>query len=119
MGLLWFIGNQSQDFDSALHELGYAEGRNVVVYLRSAEGHADRLEELARELVGLGVAVIVARGPAPLAAARRVTHSIPIVAIGGSDPVAEGWAQSLAQPGGNVTGSRSHISNSASSSWSC
>lgn len=104
IGLLWFVGNRSEDFDAALRELGYAEGRNVVVDLRSAQGRADRLEELARELVGLGAAVIVAGGPAPLAAARRVTQSVPIVAVGGSDPVAEGWARSLAQPGGNVTG---------------
>jgi putative tryptophan/tyrosine transport system substrate-binding protein len=52
----------------------------------------------------LDVAVIVAGGPAPLAAARRATATIPIVAVSGADPVAEGWAQSLARPGGNVTG---------------
>jgi putative ABC transport system substrate-binding protein len=86
-----------------LKDLGYVEGQNILIDRRYADGRADRLEALAAELVTLNPAVIVARGPGPREAARRATRSIPIVAVG-SDPVREGWAQSLAHPGGNVTG---------------
>jgi putative tryptophan/tyrosine transport system substrate-binding protein len=86
-----------------LRDLGYVEGQNIFIERRYADGRADRLEVLAAELVRLNPAVIVARGPGPRDAARRATRSIPIVAVG-SDPVREGWAQSLAHPGGNVTG---------------
>jgi putative ABC transport system substrate-binding protein len=88
----------------ALHETGYIEGRNLQIESRYAEGRHERLQGLAVELVALNLALIVAPGPAPLAAARSATRSLPIVTISGSDPVREGWAQSLARPGGNVTG---------------
>jgi putative ABC transport system substrate-binding protein len=87
-----------------LRELGYVEGRNVAFEYRYAEGRPDRLAAHAAELVQLKVELIVAAGPAPLFAAGRVTSTIPIVALGGSDPVREGWAASLSRPGGNVTG---------------
>ena len=94
----------SAGFRQGLRELGYAEGRNLVLEYRYADGRSDRLATLAAELVLLKVDVILAGGPATLQAARKATSSIPIVALGGSDPVGEGWAQSLARPGGNVTG---------------
>jgi putative ABC transport system substrate-binding protein len=88
-----------------LRELGYIEGKNVVFERRWAGGSNERLAELATELVRLPVDVIVAQGPGGLHAAARATKTIPIVMVAGSgDPIAEGWAVSLARPGGNVTG---------------
>jgi len=87
-----------------MRELGYVDGRNVGYEWRYAEGRPERLDALAAELVAAGVDVIVAGGPGPLAAARHATTKIPIVAVSGSDPVREGWATTLARPGGNVTG---------------
>jgi len=86
-----------------LRDLGHAEGRDISVERRYAAGSAELLERYADELAR-SVDVIVTGGPAPLLATRRATTSIPIVTISGSDPVREGWAQSLARPGGNVTG---------------
>lgn len=93
-----------EGFLRALQEQGWIAGQNLVIQARYADGRPERLAVLTAELVALDVAVIVAGGPAPLAAARRGAAAIPIVAISGSDPVREGWAQSLARPGGNVTG---------------
>ena len=87
-----------------LQELGYIKGRNVIIERRYADGLPDRLAAQAAELVRLKVDVILAGGPAPREAARMATSSIPIVTISGSDPVREGWAESLANPGGNITG---------------
>ncbi len=94
----------SAGFRRGLRELGYVEDRNLVLEYRYADGRSDRLATLAIELVQLKVDVILAGGPATLQVARKATSTIPIVALGGSDPVGEGWAQSLARPGGNVTG---------------
>ena len=91
-------------FEKGLRELGYVPGRNVVIEQRYAEGRPDRLPALAAELVGEKVDVIVTGGPGPLKAMRAATTTIPIVTVSGSDPVAEGWAATLARPGGNVTG---------------
>jgi putative tryptophan/tyrosine transport system substrate-binding protein len=87
-----------------LHELGYVEGQNIFIERRYADGRPDRLAAMAEELVRLQVDVILAGGQPPREAARKATHTIPIVTLSGSDPVREGWAQSLARPGGNVTG---------------
>jgi putative ABC transport system substrate-binding protein len=87
-----------------LRELGYVEGRSVVFERRYADGRPDRLPALAAELVRLKVDLILAGGPATREAASQATRIIPIVAVSGSDPVREGWAESLARPGGNVTG---------------
>jgi putative ABC transport system substrate-binding protein len=89
---------------AALRELGYAEGRNLIVEWRYAEGKLDRLPALARELVQLRVDVIVPVGSAAIRAARDATTTIPIVMYGGFDPVAAGFVTSLARPGGNITG---------------
>jgi ABC-type uncharacterized transport system substrate-binding protein len=89
-------------FRSALRDLGYVEGRNMTIVIRYGEGTAERMAPLARELVALNPDVIVAG--AYLAAARNVTRTIPIVALTPEDPVEAGLAQTLARPGGNVTG---------------
>jgi putative tryptophan/tyrosine transport system substrate-binding protein len=90
----------------ALRELGYVEGLNTVIEYRYAEGKLDRLPELAAELVGLKVDIIVAAGTDRVVrAAKNATKTIPIVMTSpGSDPVEAGLVGSLARPGGNVTG---------------
>ncbi|MDZ7588240.1 MAG: ABC transporter substrate-binding protein [Parasphingorhabdus sp.] len=90
--------------EEGLREAGLIDGRNVAIEWRYAHGRPERLPMLAAELVHSPVALIVALGPAPVHAARAATSTIPIVAIGSADPVAFGWAQSLARPGGNLTG---------------
>src|SRR6266850_834861 len=90
----------------ALRERGYIDGQNIAIEFRYAEGKVDQFSELAAELVGLKVDVIVVAGGAPLTrAAKNATKTIPIVMTGrGSDPVEAGLVDSLARPGGNVTG---------------
>ena len=88
----------------ALRDLGYVEGQNLIVESRYAEGKLDRLPGLARELVQLRVDVIVAVAASATRAARDATTTIPIIMFGNLDPVAAGFAASLARPGGNLTG---------------
>jgi putative ABC transport system substrate-binding protein len=90
----------------ALRELGYIEKQNIAIEYRYAEGKLDRAPELAAELVRLKVDVILVQGGAPwIQATKNATKTIPIVMMsGGSDPVEEGLVESLARPGGNVTG---------------
>ena len=90
----------------ALRELGYIEGQNIAIEYRYAEGKLDRLPELAAELVRLKVDIIVvAGGDRLIRAAKNATKTIPIVMVGaGVDPVEAGLVESLARPGGNVTG---------------
>ena len=90
----------------ALRERGYIEGQNIAIEYRYAEGKADRLAELAAELVRLKVDIIVVAGGDPLIqAVKNATKTIPIVMSGsGGDPVEAGHVESLARPGGNVTG---------------
>jgi putative tryptophan/tyrosine transport system substrate-binding protein len=76
-------------FLQSLRDLGYVEGRDVIIEWRDAEGYNDRLPALAADLVRLGVDVIVASGPEARNAAIKATATIPIVAMGASDPVAE------------------------------
>src|SRR6266545_5591979 len=87
-----------------LRELGYVEGKNIVIELRSAEGKLDRVPALAAELVRLEVAVIVTGGATDTRAAKEATNTIPIVMAQDSDPVGSGFVASLARPGGNITG---------------
>ncbi|MGH9426005.1 MAG: ABC transporter substrate-binding protein [Terriglobia bacterium] len=91
-------------FRQGLRELGYVEGKNIVIEWRSAEGNFDRLPALAAELVRLKVDIIVTTGAAPNRAAKEATATIPIVMAQSGDPVAEGLVASLARPGGNITG---------------
>jgi len=89
----------------ALRELGYIEGQNIAFEYRYADGKRDRFPELVAELVRLKADVIVvAGGNTPVRAARNATKTIPIVMTSGSDPVQAGLVESLAHPGGNVTG---------------
>jgi putative tryptophan/tyrosine transport system substrate-binding protein len=92
-------------FRQGLRDLGYVEGRNIVIEYRDAEGKPERLPALAAELVALKVDVIVAAASNHLAlAAKQATRTLPIVFAAASDPVASGLVTSLARPGGNVTG---------------
>ena len=97
---------RSEPFWLALRELGYIEGQNIAFEYRYADGKQDRLPELAAELVRLKVDIIVLPGGnAPTRAAKNATKTIPIVMMGiSSDPVESGLVESLARPGGNVTG---------------
>jgi len=90
----------------ALRERGYIEGQNIAIEYRYTEGNCDRYPELLAELVHLKVDIIVAAGGSPgTRAAKNATKTIPIVMVGsGADPVEEGLVESLARPGGNVTG---------------
>jgi len=90
-------------FRRRLRELGYVEGKNIVIEYRYAEGKLERLPDLAAELVRLKVDVIVTVGSAILAA-KKASATIPIVFGNAADPVGEGLVSSLAQPGGNITG---------------
>jgi len=92
-------------FLQGLRDLGYVEGRNVVIEYRDAEGKPERLSALAAELVALKVDVIVAAaGTLGALAAKQATRTLPIVFIAVGDPVTSGLVTSLARPGGNVTG---------------
>ena len=91
-------------FRQGLRELGYLEGKNIVIQWRSAEGKLDRLKEFAAELVGLKVDVIVAGGSTVTRAAKEATSTIPIVMAQDADPIGNGFVASLARPGGNITG---------------
>jgi putative tryptophan/tyrosine transport system substrate-binding protein len=96
---------RSELFRAALRELGYIEGQNIAVEYRYAEGKADRFFALAAELVRLRVDSILVGGDRSIRAARNATKTIPIIMTGsGLDPVKEGHVESLARPGGNVTG---------------
>jgi putative ABC transport system substrate-binding protein len=88
----------------ALHELGWVEGRNLIIEYRSAGGKFDQLPQLAAEFVGLKMDVIVAAATVPALAAKRATQTIPIVFTHVSDPVGSGLVSSLARPGANITG---------------
>jgi putative ABC transport system substrate-binding protein len=92
------------EFPRRLRELGYVEGKNLVIEWRYADGHYDRLPALAAELVRLKVDVIVAGGPPPIIAAQKATSTIPIVFVSSIDPVEAGYVKSLARPGRNITG---------------
>ncbi len=98
--------DRKQEIRRALQVLGYVEGRNISMEYRSAEGKLDRLPGLAAELVNLKVDVIlVAGGYRPILEAKNATQTIPIVMVGGgTDPVEAGLIESLARPGGNITG---------------
>jgi len=91
-------------FRHGLRELGYVEGKNILVEYRYAEGNAKRERDLAAELVRLKVEAIVTTGPTVTRTAKETTAAIPIVFAQDGDPVASGFVTSLAHPGGNITG---------------
>jgi ABC-type uncharacterized transport system substrate-binding protein len=97
--------NRIEAIRLALRDLGYIEGQNIAIEYRYAEGKQDRFPELAAELARLRVDIIVVGGDALARAAKNATKTIPIVMMGsGSDPVEIGLIESLARPGGNITG---------------
>ena len=98
------VAARTEAFRQGLRELGYVEGKNIVIEWRYAEGKADRLPGLAAELVGLKVDIIVTTGPIVTRAAKEATSTIPIVMTNEGDPVGTGFVASLARPGGNITG---------------
>jgi ABC-type uncharacterized transport system substrate-binding protein len=93
-----------ETFRQGLRELGYVEGKNILLEYRYAEGKLDRLPHLAEELVRLPVDVIVTATSPAIQAAKRATDTIPIVFAVSGNPLATGYVASLAHPGGNVTG---------------
>lgn len=101
-----FAGNPTgaDAFRQGLRDLGYVEGRTILVEYRDARGQLDRIPALAAELVALRVDIIVAPNVLATRAASQATRTIPIVFAGLTDPVADGFVASLARPGGNVTG---------------
>src|SRR5262245_8570821 len=98
------LSARTEAFRQGLRELGYAEGKNIIVEWRYAEGKLDRQRELAAELMRLKVEVIVSAGPEPTRAAKTATSAIPIVMTNDPDPVGDGFIANLARPGGNITG---------------
>jgi putative ABC transport system substrate-binding protein len=122
-GKIWRVGYLTQrrrpdsidaDFTGAfprgMRELGYVEGKNLVIEWRFADGEAERLPDLAAELVRLKVDVIVSGSSAAIGALQKATTTIPIVMATSADPIGSGFVKSLARPGGNITGF-SHISS--------
>ena len=98
------IAHRYDAFRQGLRELGYIEGKTIIIEYRSAEGKLDRVPELAAELVRLKVDVILAAGDASIRALQQATRTIPIVVGTAGDLVGPGYAASLARPGGNITG---------------
>jgi putative ABC transport system substrate-binding protein len=98
------ISARIEAFRQGLRELGYVEGKNIVIDYRYAEGKRDRLKELAAELVRLNVEIIVTGGPTATRPAKEATATIPIVMGFDNDPVGAGFVASLARPGRNITG---------------
>jgi len=91
-------------FRQGLRDLGYVEGKSIIIEYRDAEGKFERLPKLAAELVGLKVDIIVTQGSPAAEAAKKTTSTIPIVMATGGDAVGSGLVASLARPGGNITG---------------
>src|SRR5215470_13718494 len=100
-----FYAPRMELVQQGLRKLGYVEGKSISVEYRYAEGQLDRLPDLAAELVRLKVDLIIVTSDPAVLAAKQATKTIPIVFIAASDPVGDAFVTSLAQPGGNATGS--------------
>jgi putative ABC transport system substrate-binding protein len=98
------IASRHEAFLQGLRELGYVEGKNIVIEYRSAEGKFDRLPALMAEIVRLKVDIILSHGPTTTRAAKQATSTIPIVMAQDPDPIGNGFVTSLARSGGNITG---------------
>ena len=97
-------GPNVEAFRQGLRDLGYVEGKNILIEYRYAEGKRDRVPSLVAELVQLKVDVLVSPDGPAIRAAKQATKTIPIVMVINQDPVATGLVDSLARPGGNITG---------------
>ena len=105
LGVTAMAPSLEEAFKRGLGDLGYTEGRNVIIDRRHADGRPEGLSHLAADLARVNVDIIFARGAGALSAAKQATSQIPIVAVDlETDPVARGFVQKLAQPGGNITG---------------
>lgn len=102
-----------------LHKLGYAEGKNIVFENRTTHGNLDRLPALAAELIGLNVDVLLAYSTPAALTLKNATRTIPIVFVSAADPVVSGLVESLALPGGNITGFSTISSVIVGKHWSC
>jgi putative ABC transport system substrate-binding protein len=103
----YLISGPPQTFDpfrQRMTDLGYVEGKNLIVYTRAAEGQYVRLPGLAQEIIDLHPDAIVAEATPAIAAAQRATKTIPIVMAPATDPIGSGFIESFARPGGNITG---------------
>ncbi len=100
----YFNASRAKAFREGLHDLGYIEGKNIIIEWRYANGNLDRLPELAAELVRLKVDVIVTGGSTATHSTKQATVAIPIIMTQDSDPVGNGFVAGLARPGGNITG---------------
>jgi putative ABC transport system substrate-binding protein len=108
--------NGFPSFRQRLRELGYQEGKGLVIEVRNAQGRSERYAPLSAELVGLKVDVIVVQGNAALFALKQATQTIPIVMANIGDPVGAGFVTSLTRPGGNITGV-SNMAEGVSAKW--
>jgi putative tryptophan/tyrosine transport system substrate-binding protein len=111
IGILMLVGETDPQahaeltaFKTELQRLGWTEGQNVRIDYRWADGDVSRLQALAAQLIELRPDLVIAQGSAALAALRQATRTLPIVFADVTDPVGQGFVQSLARPGGNVTG---------------
>jgi putative ABC transport system substrate-binding protein len=100
-------------FLQRLRELGWSEGRNVIIDYRWGEGHAERFSEIAAEFVQRKVTLILTHNTPPTLAAKQATSTIPIVFATAGDPIGAGIVPSLARPGGNITGLSSQTPDAA------
>jgi putative ABC transport system substrate-binding protein len=98
------VAARTEAFRQGLRELGYVEGKNIIIEWRFADGKLDRVPGLVAELVRLKVDLIVTGGSFATGAAKEATSTIPVVMAQDSDPVGNGYVASLARPGGNITG---------------
>ena len=98
------MASRTEAFRQGLRDLGYVEGKNIVVEWRFADGKADQLPGLVAELIALKVDLIVSAGPGVTRVAKQATSTIPIVMAFDNDPVGSGFVASLAHPGANITG---------------
>ncbi len=109
VGILWIseralLGERHGAFEQGLRDLGWVDGQNVVIDARFADGKANRLQDLALDLVARQVDVVVAPSSQTVTVLRKATSTIPIVMANVHDPVGLGFVRSLARPGGNITG---------------